>query len=227
MTIKTGVFSHFSIFFLPNHCQLILIGVLSKQIIFCVQNCTQEEAGVCYFPDSWDTWVKRQTQMPSCVLLKKKKKRKPKQTKTPTKQNPPVTSYFFRKCIRHLWYISNISMLLPVSTTIQLNLVTVWARPIMKNKITRKQNRIHTFVFELCGEEIRGKSSETASLLEWGAHTCSFEVPNVVPQIPTVDSTWSRIRHTSFSSRLRLHSYRVIAIFWNLIHWQFNITTKK
>lgn len=160
-------------------------------------------------------------------FTKKEKKRKPKQTKTPTKQNPPVTSYFFRKSIRHLWYISNISMPLPVSTTIQLNLVTVWARPIMKNKITRKQNRIHTFVFELCGEEIRGKSSETASLLEWRAHTCSFEVPNVVPRIPTVDSTWSRIRHTSFSSRLRLHSYRVIAIFWNLIHWQFNITTKK
>lgn len=67
-------------------------------------------------------------------------------------------------------------MPLAKSTAIHFNLVTVLARPIMEKKMTRKRTEQHLhFVFEPCGGEIGGKSSETAFLLDWGAHACSFE----------------------------------------------------
>lgn len=119
-------------------------GVKQTHWFSVFKTACKRKPGVCYFWYSSDSWEKRQTQILIWVLLKKEKI--PKRCKTP-KQQSLVTIYLFifRKCTKHLWYINNTLMPLPMSTIFDLNLVTVLVRPIMKSQMTRKSRKESLF----------------------------------------------------------------------------------
>jgi len=80
----------------------------------------QEEAGVYGLPHSRDSWVQGELCSPSYPFL-------------------------FGKRIRPPSSLSSTSMPLPMSTTSHLNLVSVSARPMIKNKMTRKSRTQSAF----------------------------------------------------------------------------------